>query len=88
MIAYVDESIRSRDRLYVVAAGLVAPRNTTEVREVLHRIPPGRSRRFHWRTEQEPSRLRMVDAIRDLELRTFAACYCSDHTRWSKRGRI
>jgi hypothetical protein len=87
-VAYADESVRSRDRLYVVAAALVAPSESDDVLEALRQVPPGRSRRFHWRLEREESRMRMLATIRRLRLSTFAACYCADRRRWSQRGRV
>ena len=87
-IAYADESARSRDRLYVVAAALVAPGDREGALDALRQVPPGRARRFHWRLEREEIRMRMVSTIRALSLRTFAACYCADHPRWSQRGRV
>jgi len=86
--AYADESARSRDRLYVVAAALVAPGDREGALDALRQVPPGRARRFHWRLEREEIRMRMVSTIRALSLRTFAACYCADHPRWSQRGRV
>ncbi|MGH7870222.1 MAG: hypothetical protein ACREP9_21915, partial [Candidatus Dormibacteraceae bacterium] len=88
MIAYVDESIRSREKLYVIAAGLVVPADAQNVVDKLKKVPPGRSKRFHWRLEREKIRIRMLDVIRDLQLPTFAAVYCADRIRWSSRGRI
>ena len=87
-VVYVDESVRSRDRLYVVAAGLIAQDDDEEMLGALRRVPPGRSKRFHWRLEREDSRMRMLATIRTLQLRTFAACYCADRPRWSQRGRV
>src|SRR5262249_9120048 len=88
LVAYADESARSRDRLYVVAAAIVAPDDRDGALDALRRVPPGRARRFHWRLEREESRMRMVGTVRALSLRTFAACYCADHPRWSQRGRV
>jgi len=87
-VAYADESVRSRDRLYVVAAALVASNDCDEVLDALRQVPPGRSRRFHWRLEREESRMRMLATVRVLRLSTFAACYCADRPRWSQRGRV
>lgn len=88
MIAYLDESLRSRECLYVVAAALVAPPDASEVADELHRVPAGKAPRFHWRNEGEPTRRRMLHTIRDLGLRSYAALYCTDHPRWSRRGRV
>jgi hypothetical protein len=86
-VCYVDESARSRDRLYVVAAALTAQNDDAVALETLRSVPPGRSQRFHWRLEREPSRIQMLAAIRTLRFRTLAACYCTDRPRWSQRGR-
>lgn len=88
MIAYIDESLRVRDHLYVVAAGLAAPAGARELVAELRKALPGRSPRFHWRNESEETRMRMLDRIHELGLETFAVCYCEERPRWSERGRI
>ena len=80
--------MRARDHLYVVAAALIAPAQTAEAIEVLRTVPAGRSPRFHWRNEREPTRLRMLEAIRDLGLVSIATCYLADRARWGERGRV
>jgi hypothetical protein len=87
MKAFVDESIRSREHLYVVAAALIVP-DGLDVGEALSRIPHGRAPRFHWRNESDAQRMRMLDLVRELGLRSIATCYVADRPRWQERGRL
>ncbi|MGH7867945.1 MAG: hypothetical protein ACREP9_10045 [Candidatus Dormibacteraceae bacterium] len=88
MICYVDESIRSREKLYMIAASVVVAADAQDVLDELRRAAPGRSKRFHWRIELEKIRLRMLDMIRDLHLHTLAVVYVSKREKWAGRGRV
>jgi hypothetical protein len=59
-VAYADESARARDRLYVVAAAVIAQKHSDTVLDAVRHVPPGRSKRFHWRLEREESRMKML----------------------------
>jgi len=86
--AYVDESMRSLSRLYVLAAGFVVQSGEEDTVAALRRVLPGRAARFHWRHESEATRMRMVDAVRELGMHALAFCYQADHRRWAERGRV
>jgi hypothetical protein len=65
--AYVDESLRVREGLYVLAAVLVADaqadRHREELRALLHR----HQLRLHWRDESSRRREQLIDAVAALQ---------------------
>lgn len=88
MIAYLDESARAPARLYVVAVGVVAITDAAEAIDELSGVPAGSAHRFHWRNETEPVKARMLEVIRKLRIRTYAALYSTEHRGWARRGRV
>lgn len=51
-LAYVDESIRTDDGVYVLAAVLVESSDAEAVRDAVHALEPRPGRRFHWRDKE------------------------------------
>lgn len=65
-VAYVDESIRTDDGVYVLAASTLDEDCVDEVRTALRVLKPRRGRRIHWRDEEHADRLAAVSAIAKL----------------------
>ncbi len=53
--AYVDESLRVREGLYVLAAVIVADAEADGHREALRELLYRRQLRLHWRDESRPT---------------------------------
>jgi hypothetical protein len=64
--AYVDESVRVRAGLYVLAAVIVADAQTDRHREALCALLQRGQRRLHWRDESSKRRVLLVAAVRQL----------------------
>jgi hypothetical protein len=64
--AYVDESLRVGDSLYVLAAVLVADRQAEERRAGLRGLLASRQLRLHWREESAIRREQLAKAAADL----------------------
>ena len=56
MTAYVDESLRVRDGLYVLAAVIIADTDASQHREALTALLHRGQARLHWRDESSPHR--------------------------------
>jgi hypothetical protein len=64
--AYIDESLRMRAGLYVLAAVIVADGQADRHREVLQALLHRGQRRLHWRDESAKRRALLVSAVRQL----------------------
>lgn len=64
--AYVDESLRVGDSLYVLAAVLVADRNADERRVALRGLLASKQLRLHWREESASRREHLAKATAGL----------------------
>jgi len=64
--AYVDESLRVSDSLYVLAAVLVADRHADERRSALRGLLASKQLRLHWRDESATRREQIAKAAADL----------------------
>jgi ribosomal protein S12 len=64
--AYVDESVRTRAGLYVLAAVIVADGQADWYREALLALLHRGQRRLHWRDESAKRRALLVSAVRHL----------------------
>jgi hypothetical protein len=61
--AYVDESLRVREGLYVLAAVLVADAHADRHREELRELLYRQQLRLHWRDESSRRREQLTDAV-------------------------
>jgi DNA-binding GntR family transcriptional regulator len=64
--AYVDESLRVRDGLYVLAAVIVADNDTEHQCQALRALLHRGQRRLHWRDESPQRRSQIIDVVRQL----------------------
>jgi|SRR5215813_1205872 len=64
--AYVDESVRVREDLYVLAGVIVADAQADHHREVLRVLLQRGQRRLHWRDESSKRRALLAAAVRQL----------------------
>ena len=64
--AYIDESLRVRGGLYVLAAVIVADDDTEYHRQALRDLLYRGQRRLHWRDESTRRRSQIVGAVRQL----------------------
>ena len=62
--AYIDESLRMRAGLYVLAAVIVADAQADRHRETLRTLLYRGQRRLHWRDENRKHRALLVSAVR------------------------
>jgi hypothetical protein len=67
--AYVDESLRIPEGLYVMAAAVVDVEQAETHRDALRALLLRRQPRIHWRDEQAARRERLAAAVGELELR-------------------
>ncbi|NRQ30575.1 hypothetical protein HII36_01770 [Nonomuraea sp. NN258] len=67
--AYVDESMRIQQGLYLMAAVLVAPARAEAHRAALRSLLLRRQPRLHWRDENDKRRAQLVEALAGLRLR-------------------
>src|SRR5262249_10429864 len=63
MTAYIDESLRVRDRLYILAAVIVADADADQHRQALASLLYRGQIRLHWRNESNPRREDLVAAV-------------------------
>jgi len=61
--AYVDESLRVRDGLYVLAAVIIADTDASQHREALTALLYRGQARLHWRDESSPHRAQLITAV-------------------------
>lgn len=73
---YVDESLRQTGQgLYVLAGVAVRDDCVSTARRVVRACAKKLEHRFHWRWENEASRIRMLESLAELELAVIAiAC--------------
>lgn len=64
-VAYVDESIRAVDRLYILAAAVLDEAHQADAREEARTLAL-RGLPFHWRLEKEPRRAKAVGVVAGL----------------------
>src|SRR5216683_6579407 len=64
--AYVDESLRVREGLYVLAAVIVADAEADGHREALRALLYRRQLRLHWRDESSKRREELIATVRTL----------------------
>ena len=62
--AFIDESLRVRDGLYVLAAAIVADDDTEGHREALRALLYRGQRRLHWRDESTRRRSHIIGTVR------------------------
>lgn len=65
-MAYVDESIRIRDGMYVMAACVLEEGHVVEARDMMRELEPRPGHRFHWHDRKEVDRLIGVRAVSQL----------------------
>jgi hypothetical protein len=64
--AYIDESLRVREGLYVLAAVIVADADAAGHRQALRALLYRRQLRLHWRDESRTRREQLIAAVRAL----------------------
>lgn len=64
-VAYVDESIRTTEGVYILAAAVVDEPDRDKARDQLTRLSQ-RGMPFHWRLERPQRRSEAIDLVRDL----------------------
>ena len=64
--AYIDESLRVRDGIYILAAVIIADTDADHYRQALTSLLHRRQARLHWRDESRTRRTQIVGAVRHL----------------------
>lgn len=64
--AYIDESLRVRDGIYILAAVIIADTDADQHRQVLTSLLHRRQARLHWRNESRTRRTQIVGTVRHL----------------------
>ncbi len=86
MLALADESSRtSGGGLYLMAEVMIPAERTVEVRAHLRGLLPPGQRRFHWRSDNDRLRMRMLEAIDHAAL--HAAVFIKKPTAGSSQRR-
>ncbi|NRQ30574.1 hypothetical protein HII36_01765 [Nonomuraea sp. NN258] len=85
--AYVDESMRIQQGLYLMAAVLVAPARAEAHRAALRSLLLRRQPRLHWRDENDKRRAQLVEALAALGLRGLVIVGAGLARRTQERAR-
>lgn len=86
-LAYVDESIRTDDGVYVLAAVALHAADADDVRDAVRALEPRPGRRFHWRDRLPDARRSAADVVADLPVLAVAVVGAPVNARRQERAR-
>ncbi|PZF82643.1 hypothetical protein [Jiangella anatolica] len=86
-LAYVDESIRTDDGVYVLAAVALERVDAAAVRAAVRALEPRPGRRFHWRDKEPYERRDAASLLADLPVLPIVTIGAPVDPRRQERGR-
>jgi hypothetical protein len=86
-LAYVDESIRTDDGVYVLAAVALHAADADGVRDAVRSLEPRPGRRFHWRDKEPFERRDAVEMLARLPILPIVVVGAPVNARRQERAR-